>query len=150
MSKEKKGSRAAHGFIYLMRNSSMPGIYKIGRTDRAPSQRAAELSAATGVPQLFEVLCFGEVTDPVAVEGGLHAAFDCFRVRDGREFFRVDVLDAMRAIRDEAGTFVIAEPGCDELDARGYHSISSALVEASRAINAAIAALDAVEKARAA
>ena len=30
---------AEYGFVYVLRNECMPGIYKIGLTSRAPSQR---------------------------------------------------------------------------------------------------------------
>lgn len=68
----------------------MPGIYKIGMTDRAPSQRCEELSRSTSVPRRFEIVCFAEVGDAKAVERGLHEAFAWNRVSRDREFFRLD------------------------------------------------------------
>ena len=41
---------AEYGFVYVLRNECMPGIYKIGMTARPPSQRRDELSAATSAP----------------------------------------------------------------------------------------------------
>jgi hypothetical protein len=43
------------GWIYVLVNSSTPGMAKVGRTTRLPRDRAAELSAATGVPTPFVV-----------------------------------------------------------------------------------------------
>jgi hypothetical protein len=44
------------GWIYIMSNPAMPGIFKIGRSAKEPiSGRAAELSEATGVPLPFNV-----------------------------------------------------------------------------------------------
>ncbi|WP_053087086.1 GIY-YIG nuclease family protein [Enterobacter kobei] len=44
------------GFVYVMENENMPGIYKIGMTTNSPEARAKELSSATGVPSPFSVL----------------------------------------------------------------------------------------------
>lgn len=78
------------GFVYVLSNECMPGIYKIGMTDRSPRQRAAELSSATAVPCDFEVVCTGEVFDALSVERSLHQQHAEYRVSDGREFFRLD------------------------------------------------------------
>lgn len=49
------------GWVYILSNEYMPGIYKIGMTTNSPEARAKELSSATGVPihsklkQLFTV-----------------------------------------------------------------------------------------------
>ena len=78
---------AEYGFVYVLRNECMPGIYKIGMTSRAPSQRCDELSAATSAPIPFEIVCFGEVRDPAWVESTMHDSFSEYRVSEGREFF---------------------------------------------------------------
>lgn len=45
----------APSFVYMLRNSAMPGLLKVGFTTGTPEVRAAELSAATGVPTPFQV-----------------------------------------------------------------------------------------------
>lgn len=80
------------GFVYLLGNHCMPGIYKIGCTEKSPHLRAAQLSDHTGVPEPFHVICFIEVDDHQAVERGLHAALQDHRVSANREFFRVSSL----------------------------------------------------------
>ena len=40
------------GFIYILSNVSMPGVYKVGLTTNSVRQRAQEL-ASTGVPTEF-------------------------------------------------------------------------------------------------
>ena len=37
-------------WVYVLRNSSMPGLYKVGYTKLTPDERAKQLSNATGVP----------------------------------------------------------------------------------------------------
>lgn len=77
-----------YGFIYCLGNQAMPGIYKIGMTERAPTQRCIELSNATAAPLPFELLFYGEVEDPREVERKIHEQFDLERLSCSREFFR--------------------------------------------------------------
>lgn len=89
-----------YGFIYCIGNKAMPGIYKIGMTDRAPAQRCQELSSSTSTPLPFDVLCFAQVEDPRSVEAELHDYFSAFRVNGSREFFRTrysEIKDVMLA-----------------------------------------------------
>lgn len=79
-----------YGFIYCLANEAMPGIYKIGMTDRAPSQRCAELSGSTSAPLAFKLLCFGEVDNALSIERELHGQFSSQRINPSREFFRAD------------------------------------------------------------
>jgi len=75
------------GFVYLLANPAMPGIYKIGCTERSPARRAAELSAATACPAPFEVVCFWEGHNFQAFEMELHDVLCTARLNDSREFF---------------------------------------------------------------
>ena len=42
------------GYVYVMSNVAMPGLYKIGCTSRNPYERASDLYS-TGVPAPFVV-----------------------------------------------------------------------------------------------
>lgn len=75
------------GFVYVLGNEKMPGIFKIGCTERSPRERAAELSKASGVPVPFDLLMFIEVRDFQAVERQLHQWLGEYRVSPDREFF---------------------------------------------------------------
>ena len=44
----------AGGYVYMLTNASMPGMFKVGRTVRDSRGRARELYT-TGVPTPFEV-----------------------------------------------------------------------------------------------
>lgn len=99
---------AEYGFVYVLRNECMPGIYKIGYTDRSPRQRCFELSSSTSVPTAFELLCVGEVEDAPAIEHSLHIEWSEWRVSSGREFFRLDadeVLQLISRLKDLADEF---------------------------------------------
>jgi len=78
-----------YGFIYCMSNDSMPGLYKIGQTERPPSYRCNELSKSTSSPTEFEILMYVEVEEPVQTERFVHEHLAEFRVNDCREFFRI-------------------------------------------------------------
>ena len=78
------------GFVYVLTNSAMPGLVKIGKTERTPDERAEELQS-TGVPFAFELQWFGQFEDMAAVELKLHKCFHKQRVSKWREFFKIDV-----------------------------------------------------------
>lgn len=80
----------SHGFVYVLGNESMPGIYKIGFTMKHPRTRMDELSRATSCPTPFDLLAFIGCEDPYDVEGEIHKALDAYRVNHAREFFKVD------------------------------------------------------------
>ncbi len=50
---------SGNGYVYVLMNSSMRGLVKIGKTEREPEERAKELSASTGVPTPFMVEIMG-------------------------------------------------------------------------------------------
>lgn len=86
------------GFVYILTNEAMPGLCKVGMTMRSPRARALELSAATGVPQPFDVAYYCEMEDPAAHERRIHAEFNHLRVA-GREFFRCEPEDLIPSLR---------------------------------------------------
>ena len=75
-------------FVYILTNQSMPGLIKIGRTDRDLQSRVKELNSQTGVPLPFEVHYACEVADSAATEKALHNGFADERINPKREFFR--------------------------------------------------------------
>ncbi len=68
----------------------MPGLVKLGATERDPSERLSEANAPDTwrPPEAYVVACATEVNDPFAVERAVHAAFAARRVHPRREFFR--------------------------------------------------------------
>lgn len=86
------------GWIYVLSNPSMPGIVKIGRTDRTPSERATELSSATGIPTPFTILWEEPTGNPEAAESEIHRLLDDKRLSSSREFFRIDSDSAINAV----------------------------------------------------
>lgn len=98
------------GFVYVLQNLEMPNIYKVGMTTRSPHERAAELSSTTGVPVLFDVVYYAEVSDPIRQEKRVHKALEKFRVNSGREFFKTNLHTIIQAIKDPEAAFTESEP----------------------------------------
>ena len=83
--------------VYILTNESMPGIIKIGWTDNSVEQRMKELDK-TSTPLPFTCYYAKRVKDPTFVESKMHQAFDEFRIRDNREFFRMSPEQAKAAL----------------------------------------------------
>lgn len=109
------------GWIYVLVNSSIPGLMKVGRTTRPPAARAVELSAATGVATPF-VLAFEQpVADCVCAERLAHAELDRrgLRVAPNREFFRGSPAEIIRVVLDVAAGMLDAAAGAPSPPASG-------------------------------
>jgi hypothetical protein len=78
------------GSIYCLSNESMPGLLKIGRTDRSVKERAAELRTS-GVPTPFVVELVFPVEDSVKSEKLVHSLLNKYREDKSREFFRTSI-----------------------------------------------------------
>jgi len=98
------------GWVYILVNSSIPNLVKVGCTTRPPAERATELSGATGVATPFIVAFEQEFADCVAAERAIHAELDRRgrRAAPNREFFRGPTSEIVRLILDLA-----VEPGAD-------------------------------------
>lgn len=59
------------GYVYVMSNAAMPGLYKIGCTSRHPSERASDLYT-TGVPAPFVVEYCINIDDYENIEKLIH------------------------------------------------------------------------------
>ncbi|MGR3640097.1 GIY-YIG nuclease family protein [Alterinioella nitratireducens] len=85
------------GWLYILTNPAMPDLCKIGMTTRTPEERAAELHD-TGSPAPYTVAKAWPVDDVRAAERDAHAALARYRVSDQREWFRVSVPKAIKAL----------------------------------------------------
>jgi hypothetical protein len=90
------------GFVYVLGNDCMPGIYKIGMTEKAPQERLEQLSSSTSVPEPFWMAFYAQVKGAPDVERAMHDEFDEHRVNPSREFFRVSLRDLRDAIEFHA------------------------------------------------
>ena len=104
------------GFIYVMSNPAMPGIYKVGKSIKDPTKdRLSELSSSTSVPEPFklEYYCFIDKFD--ALEVRLHKELANLRPNPTREFFKVElgyILEKITELAPEYGGIKFQEPSC--------------------------------------
>jgi len=93
------------GYLYVLINASLPGLVKIGRTQRAPTHRAAEISSATGVPTPFLVAFEQAFSDCFVAEAYVHQylAAQGYRTSENREFFNISATDAITALLSTPG-----------------------------------------------
>lgn len=76
------------GWVYVLENESMPGVYKIGMTTSTPEKRAKDISSSTGVPTPFIVVKEYRSHLPSDHERDIHNLLARYRVNQGREFFK--------------------------------------------------------------
>lgn len=77
------------GFVYVLENRCMPGVYKIGMTTNCPDIRAKEISGSTGVPEPFKVHSAFHSMSPRADEQMIHESYSTYRISEKREFFQL-------------------------------------------------------------
>ena len=89
----------AKGFVYVLSNEAFQGLLKIGFSRKVPSERAAELDT-TGVPSPFVVEYYCLVDGDSELEAKVHRLLASKRHRNEREFFRVQIKEALVAIQN--------------------------------------------------
>ena len=93
------------GYVYVLSNESMPGLYKIGCTARHPYARANDLYT-TGVPSPFVVEYFININNYENIEKLVHKELSEYRLR--KEFFKCDLdkcILAIKKIADKASQY---------------------------------------------
>ncbi|MEY4978026.1 MAG: hypothetical protein RLZZ352_296 [Pseudomonadota bacterium] len=88
------------GYLYVLANSAMPNMVKVGKTTRSPEERAVELSKATGLPTPFIVVYEQLFANCSEAEYFVHTYLGSkgYRVADNREFFNAPVSIVIKAI----------------------------------------------------
>jgi len=83
----KKIFRTSKGCIYILENDDMPGLYKVGWTERSADERVKELSG-TGLPTPYKVAYSKSTNLSAEIEKTIHKKLDYCRHRSNREFFK--------------------------------------------------------------
>ncbi|MBF0345961.1 MAG: GIY-YIG nuclease family protein [Nitrospirae bacterium] len=103
------------GYVYVVSNKKMPGLLKVGRTDRLPTERAKEL-ATTGVSGKYDVEYFAFFQNMERAEHRAHKALR--KYHDDKKFFKVDVNTAISVIEGMEGerfVRVYSKPEADKV-----------------------------------
>jgi hypothetical protein len=103
---------AIRGWVYVMTNKSMPGLVKIGYSTKDPTARAGKLGS--GSPSKYEVVYDVLVDDPQPIEQRVHKILA--HKREGKEWFRCGISEAVSEIRTVVGKGAITEKLSDQLD----------------------------------
>ena len=86
---ESVGADARPGWVYCISNPTMPGLVKIGTTSNSVEARMRQLDT-TGVARPFEIVEAWLSPDARGDEARAHNILDRYRVRENREWFRID------------------------------------------------------------
>ncbi len=85
--------------IYVLSTRESRDILKIGFTTRSVVDRVTEINSATGVLIPFGVRAVWRVKNAHGCEKELHELFAENRIRNDREFFKLDFRDAFNRIK---------------------------------------------------
>jgi len=86
-----------NGFVYVLSNPAMPGLVKIGFTNKSVAERVSQLSMATAVPARFEVEAYFGSPDARELETKAHEYLARARV-ERSEFFSISPLEVVFVI----------------------------------------------------
>lgn len=103
-------ARSTQGELYVLRCTLMRDeVYKVGWTSGSSSDRAKELSAATGVPISFEVVHSWKHDDARSLEAEVHAMMAPYRLNNQREFFQIEFGSIKRIIEQTIDRLIIVD-----------------------------------------
>lgn len=109
------GSAAAilpkkEGYVYALENPIIPGVLKIGMTQKTPAIRCDEINREGGagkLPTNYVCLWSKYVDDCRAVEQLIHLRLKAFRINPKREFFTISLPSMLELITDEISPYFI-------------------------------------------
>ena len=93
----------SNGYVYILSNPSMPNLLKIGYTERDVDERVEELNS-TGVPVPFEIEAIFGSANAYEDEQTIHNLLDQHRLANNREFFSIDLKQAIQCASECVGT----------------------------------------------
>ena len=113
--------------VYVLTNPAMPGLVKIGMTDRDDVKRRMSDLYTTGVPLPFECVAAREIEDREAadIEKALHTAFGPNRVNSSREFFQIEPEQVQALLKVMPGRDVTPGNADQEADSQDEDQVAS-------------------------
>lgn len=93
------------GFVYVMSNLAMPGLVKVGMTEKMPHLRAQEMSAHEGLPSKMQLEYYALVSGRARmIEQEVHKDLETSHA--GKEWFRCEKKIAIAAIKKVAASAI--------------------------------------------
>jgi hypothetical protein len=92
------------GYVYVLTNIHYPGKCKIGMTTNLPEKRLQQINGA-GVVDNWELDYFYKCARPYDFEQALHAKLSNIRFRNDREFFDIEVNEAIKLVEQMGDMF---------------------------------------------
>ena len=90
---------ASLNIVYVLTNSAMPGLVKIGYTTQDDANSRIVQLYTTGVPVPFDLQYACKVQNAEEVEKALHIAFSPQRINPKREFFKIEPEQAIAILK---------------------------------------------------
>jgi hypothetical protein len=87
------------GIVYVLSNPAMPGLFKIGMTDKTNLALRMKELYTTGVPLPFDCVYACIVEDNAVTEKAMHSKFAKYRINQNREFFKVGAKSVVKALK---------------------------------------------------
>jgi hypothetical protein len=92
-------AEGAHGWLYLLQEEgATPTIVKVGMTTKTVEQRVAQLNSSTSQHRYLRLVKQWPTRDPRCAESRAHDALARCRVSESREFFQIDIDEAVNII----------------------------------------------------
>ena len=88
-----------YGIVYVLSNPAMPGLVKIGMTNKESVDARLKELFNTSVPVPFECEYACKVIETAKVEKALHMAFHPYRIHSQREFFEISPEQAIAILQ---------------------------------------------------
>jgi hypothetical protein len=88
-------------YVYCLKNESMPGLLKIGRTTGSIKKRANQLSKDTGVPSPFIPIMKIKTSDCTFLEKSIHSHLKPYRNAPKKEFFKISEEELYTKLTEE-------------------------------------------------
>ena len=87
-------------WIYILTNTTMPGLVKIGFTKNLPTERVKQINSGTGVAMDFDVEWSFPCFNAHELEQIIHKYLENngFRVNKKKEFFNISVMEAKSVV----------------------------------------------------
>ena len=81
------------GYVYAFSTESMPGIFKIGMTERTPEKRLSEANGSDEFkpPLPYVIAIYKKVNNCKETEKKIHALLSDKRINPHREFFKITI-----------------------------------------------------------